>query len=365
LDINVYDKSFFLVGVIDTAKSVIWTERFYSCGDFEIYAKATTELFNICKDGYYVRRADEGYTYEEEAMTCMIDTILIKTDVENGNYMTVSGKEIKNIVSYRVVRGNFGISGTIYSVIQAFANVSVYPERSDDRDFWPYYLLWDYEHDGPDIASTTLDYNISLEKPGSVLEKIHAIGLTYGYRFYLRLNEELKIVVQARRGKDRSRSQSTLPIVEFSRENDSLISSDYKSYSGNYINSVYSYTMTPELEIIGIWVYREDESPKTGFYRRESIVEIQDPGPDTRQEALKTAGLDQMSERVMEKSFDVEINTNGYTYKKDYFLGDIVTVKNEYGISANPRILEVIISEDDTGYYVLPKFNDSTITTTE
>lgn len=45
-----------------------------------------------------------------------------------------------------------------------------------------------------------------------------------------------------------------------------------------------------------------------------------------------------------------------FLYKKDYDLGDVVTVENEYGISAAARITEVIESVDENGYTVLPKF---------
>lgn len=37
-------------------------------------------------------------------------------------------------------------------------------------------------------------------------------------------------------------------------------------------------------------------------------------------------------------------------------LGDIVTVQNEYGITMNARITEVIETFDENGYSVSPKF---------
>ena len=45
-----------------------------------------------------------------------------------------------------------------------------------------------------------------------------------------------------------------------------------------------------------------------------------------------------------------------FVYKQDYFLGDIVTVENEYGFEANARIVEVVEVNDDTGYSIEPKF---------
>lgn len=45
-----------------------------------------------------------------------------------------------------------------------------------------------------------------------------------------------------------------------------------------------------------------------------------------------------------------------FMYKRDYFLGDIVYVENEYGIGADARIVEVIEAVDENGYTVEPTF---------
>jgi hypothetical protein len=45
-----------------------------------------------------------------------------------------------------------------------------------------------------------------------------------------------------------------------------------------------------------------------------------------------------------------------FVYKEDYNLGDVVTVVNEYGITASARIAEVVEVLDDRGYSLEPKF---------
>lgn len=47
-----------------------------------------------------------------------------------------------------------------------------------------------------------------------------------------------------------------------------------------------------------------------------------------------------------------------YKYKEDYFLGDLVTIENEFGISAVARVSEVLESWDNTGYNLEIKFNE-------
>ena len=45
-----------------------------------------------------------------------------------------------------------------------------------------------------------------------------------------------------------------------------------------------------------------------------------------------------------------------FVYKQDYFLGDIVTIQNEYGITVQARITEIVEVNDDNGYSIEPKF---------
>ena len=54
-------------------------------------------------------------------------------------------------------------------------------------------------------------------------------------------------------------------------------------------------------------------------------------------------------------SGDVDPNVT-FRYKQDYYLGDIVTVENEYGISRAARIIEVREINDETGYRMEPIF---------
>ena len=58
---------------------------------------------------------------------------------------------------------------------------------------------------------------------------------------------------------------------------------------------------------------------------------------------------------VVSFSGEVEPNVN-FIYGTDYFLGDIVTIRNEYGISVRARIVEVQEVYDDNGSSVTPKF---------
>lgn len=72
---------------------------------------------------------------------------------------------------------------------------------------------------------------------------------------------------------------------------------------------------------------------------------------------LLNRGYEKLAEYGTVESFDGTVEpTTTFVYKSDYFLGDLVTVRNEYGIEAKARIVEIVEVNDDNGYSVEPKF---------
>lgn len=72
---------------------------------------------------------------------------------------------------------------------------------------------------------------------------------------------------------------------------------------------------------------------------------------------LLNRGYEKMSEYGSIITFEGSVEPDvTFTYKQDYFLGDVVTVVNEYGIEVAARIVEVIENEDSNGYKLEPKF---------
>ena len=72
---------------------------------------------------------------------------------------------------------------------------------------------------------------------------------------------------------------------------------------------------------------------------------------------LLARGADDLAEFGAITSFNGEIIPDvTFIYKQDYYLGDIVTVRNEYGIEKAVRIVEVVEVQDENGYSFTPKF---------
>ena len=74
---------------------------------------------------------------------------------------------------------------------------------------------------------------------------------------------------------------------------------------------------------------------------------------------LEEYGQSQLDQTAFNKNFSGEIEANGlYKINEDYFLGDIVQIRNEKGIEATPRIIEIIYAVDESGSSVIPTFSE-------
>ena len=146
----------------------------------------------------------------------------------------------------------------------------------------------------------------------------------------------------------------------FSPEYDNLLSSTYSYNKGNYSNAA---LIGGEGE--GLNKRTTSIGTATGLNRYESYIDgssVSSNGEIITVEQyiglLQQYGQEQLSNQYFIENFEGEIIPNGvYKINQDYFLGDLVQVVNEKGISAVPRIIEIIYSEDSTGTAVIPTFS--------
>ena len=74
---------------------------------------------------------------------------------------------------------------------------------------------------------------------------------------------------------------------------------------------------------------------------------------------LKQFGNTEIQKHLKWKYIEGDIDPNGmFKLGTDFFLGDIVRIENELGISGNVRLVEVIESEDETGTQIVATFEE-------
>ena len=340
---NIYflDSEFKERYVLDIFKSLIWVKRYYTAGDFELYTPATAEITSMLATCSYISRDDDN-------CVMIVENIKITTDVENGNFYTISGRSLESILARRIVSGATSHQFTIETddaakVIYQLVKINIGEDAEFNR------IISNF------VTDTTFTYpaNIKMQITGKdLMQAITDICMTYGFGFRI-LVDNGNIIFSLYAG--------SITDVTFSAEFDNLINSDYEYNGENFKNVAY---VAGEGEgTARKWTNVNGET-YSGLDRRELVVDARDIssnngeiGENNYYDMLATRGAEKLAEQQIVKAFsgDIEPQTT-YRYKEDYNLGDIVTVDNGYGVTATPRIIEIIECWDDTGYKVIPTF---------
>ncbi len=349
--VYILDSNFDVIDCIEDYISLIWTTRYSKRGDFEIMVKASRENVQKLRKGrYLVREYDINGTYRENVM--IVQNVQIQTDVENGDNFIVSGYDLKDIIHRRVIMGqtifnNSPVRTAIYSLLSNHLISPVDTNRTVS-DF-----VFDLTPSiGSDVYMTS---QVTGDNLGDYIEELLEKN-GYGYKVYV---ESGVMYMTLTEGTDRSTEQSINPFVVFSEGFDNLLSTDYSENMNDYANAAYvagegegfERRILPVGNAQGldrheIWVDARDISSNEG--------EISDTEYNNM---LTNRGNEYLSEHGITTLFDGNVNNNvNYQYGVDYFLGDIVQVITEYGISLPARITEIIESDDTTGSMMLPTF---------
>lgn len=344
MDLYVRNRSFELIGVIDYAESVIWTNRYNEAGDFEIYIRADNKVISVLAIGNYLTRPDND-------MVGIIEKVELTTDSENGNYYTVTGRDAKSLLGRRVIWQQTILSGNAEDAIRQLITENLINPTKETRKI-PNFILGDKANFTDTINRQFTGDNL-LEAITSICE-----SLNYGFKVVL---EDGNFVFTLYKGTDRSNAQDTVPQVTFSPTFDNITNSTYSWDETSYKNVA---LVAGEGE--GLARRMQAVGDSSGLDRYETFVDARDISSNDGEVStedytaqLVQRGSESLAETVVVESFEGEVITNNqYILNQDFFLGDVVTVENEFGIRGDVRIVEIIESEDIEGYKIIPTFDN-------
>lgn len=344
-NIFVLNKNFEAIGVIDFASSIIWTTRYYEAGDFEIYAQATDKAINLLQEDFYLIREDCD-------MIGIIENISITTDAENGDWLTVTGRDAKSILERRIVWNQTNLYGNVANGIITLLNNNIISADSNRK-------ISNFTATTPSTSVFTDTFEKQITGT-NLYEAILAICQEFYYGSKVTLNNGI-FNFELYKGIDRSVNQTTNPHIVFSPEYDNFLASNYSLELGSYKNVA---LVAGEGE--GTARKTQTVGTATGLNRYEIYVDSRNTssneGEITEAEYNKlliAEGQETLAENIRTETFEGTINSGRtYIYNEDYFLGDIVTVKNEFNMQKDVRIIEVIESLDENGLTITPSFED-------
>lgn len=349
MELLVLDTSLQAVAVLDIFESLIWTDRYSSNGDFEIYTTASEEILNTLRQDYYL-------TLKESEHAMIIDDCQIKFDVENGNHMIFTGESLESLLKRRIVWKTTVLSGNLQNGIELLLNENAISPTDPDRVIPN--LVFESSTD-PAITSLTVDAQFTRTELYSTIKKLcdsNDIG------FKITLSDNNEFVFKLYSGVDRSYDQITNPYVVFSPKFENILSSNY---------------LTSKRNVKTITVVAgegEGDARKTtvvgggsGLARREMYTDARDISQTVDDvtmsdseyaELLSQRGIQDLSDRQFIDEFEGEADVfTTFKYGVDFFMGDEVQLVSEYGLESKSRIKEVVFSQDSNGVLVLPIFS--------
>ena len=345
MEFYVVNESLEIIGIMDQYKSAIWTERYYTSGDFEIYVPASKEMLEMMQERRFLVRLDDM----EKAM--VIETVKLTTSASDGDYLTVTGRSLKSILSRRIVWKQTTYDGQIEKVARRMVTDAFIDPEIAARTVSSMEL-------GEELGKQE---NVKVQFSGEVMETALESLLRpqkLGYNLLMDLaNKKIKFVLIE--GKDRSFNQSTNPFVVFSDDFENLLSSDYTNDARAFKNVA---LIAGEGE--GTARVKTVVGSGSGLGRFETFVDAKSQSTnsgelteETYESLLQQKGTESLASCAVTESVDSEVAPNHtYVLNRDYFLGDVVEVINEYGIAMTPRVTEVIECQNDQGYTCIPTF---------
>lgn len=352
MELWIMDWEFKVQGVIDVYESLIWTERFNTPGDFELTLELTTTNFSLLE-------IDKIIFIKESEYLMIIEDREIITDVEMGRQLIISGRTLDSVLDRRIVWWETVISGGVQDALKDILNTAMFESGDSSRKLSQFTFRKSTEE-----AITEPTTGIVLWGE-NVLDVVTDYCYVYDFGYKV-TREGNKFIFELYVGKDRSYAQTENPYVVFSPDFDNFIQGSlYQTDRGYATTAVIigeGQGSDRKLAAVGT---DEETNP---LRRREIFVQ----GGDLSQtidgevvseqeylDILGQRGYDTLQSSLPTNELDGSAETERmYKYGEDFFMGDILQFKTDYGFESSVRVTEFIRSQSTLGYSEYPTFTN-------
>ncbi|NFG01776.1 hypothetical protein FCV36_05400 [Clostridium sporogenes] len=372
MELYIFNRDLELKGILDTFTSLRWIRRYSKTGEFELHCTLNFNTLELLKKENIIYKKDDieaGY----------IDTRQLKIGEDGEEYLEIKGKFLTNYLDRRISWDRVSFDGKTENLMRELVYYNAINPTNLDRKI-PNLILGDLKG-----FNESIKYTNSF---GNIIEQLENISNTnnLGYRNILDIKSR-KILFDVYKGVDRTINNGTIAPCIFSRDFENILEQEYMDSLNNYKNTTLiagagegsarkitsiengtgldRYELyvdardVQDTETVTVTVNDyDDEGNVTGEHEEDQEVEI----PWERYEPLLLQrGNEKLSECEEIQTFDSKINTNGNNvYKKDYDLGDIVTVVDKkWGIRIDTRITEIEEVYEEKGLEVNVVFGNN------
>jgi hypothetical protein len=350
MEFRVLDTTFRDVHILDAFESFIWTDRYSEYGDFEVCLAPTAENLDFLRQDYYIWSG-------ETDRVMIIEDVRVQSDAEDGSKLIVTGRSLESLLERRIVWDQTILSGDFQAGIERLLRENVVSPADPARAAPG--MIFEYSDDSA-ISALTINTQFTGQ---SIYDAVKKLCDANNLGFKVTLTDGNEFALSLYSGADRSYGQIQNPYVVFSPNFDNLINSNYFA-SKRELKTVTLVAGEGE-GLARTKVAVEIESGAgIGWERRELYTDARDLSSNngevpsaTYLKNLEQRGRNKLAENVVVKTFEGRADTlSKFVYGRDFFLGDIVQIANEYGVEAASRVTEVVRSRDAEGFEVFPTF---------
>jgi len=337
--------------------STTWIERYRDAGEFTVVGNAYSGIRSQMPIGSFVSHTDT-----DEIM--MVETHRISDDGVTDPVVTITGRSIEApILENRIVG-----SDIVYPTVGEPVDYTVNNWNTWDQAkivIENHMIAGKIEHDHKSaIPYFRVATSISGSAPGTKEQRTIARGPVYTEVIKILDVDKLGIKVKRprdgmvdttfyiHRGIDRSGA------VVFSWLAGDISNADYLWSNKKLKNAAF---------VVGKWLQTFVDTPKTGIDRRVMIVnasdidEAQDTVPSGTTRTLLIAAMKIRGQEALAKQNNVVLasaqanqNSQRPIFRKQYDVGDVVSVTGEFNTQATMRVTEHVEIEDENGLLSYP-----------
>ena len=330
MEIRIYSPSLAFLGIVENHSSLLWNRKYDEAGDFELHVPLTADNRRLLTLGRLV-------TFREAVEAGVIESIKLE-ESPTTKHMTVKGRFLSSSLDLRIVQPRYKATNAYADDVMRtlVSNLSQSPIRRIP-------LL--------SVAAAPVFHDVSIPniqisyKNLLAMESKLAKEGSYGFRIRPDFTAKT-LTFEVYKGNDHSDSQTSNAQVVFSSENGNINSATYELNQSLYRTNI----LVGGQIIDGVRVVTDpfEDNELMGLDYRVAFLDatdIQHDGDDTAYEReLQTRGREKLlADYHTSETFDCTTTANGqFVYKRDYDLGDIVTIrKDDWGIVLHKRITEV------------------------
>lgn len=369
--LNIYNTSWEKIAYIDSYTSLIWTRRFTTYGDFELYMPYDPKWNDIIKPDHYVELdgdPDLRGIQNDEIFAMIIERIEYIQQPESPVMMIIKGRCLESLLYRRVFYQNIIYSdsttghslNTRVSFLYEIVRICIGNDALDVRKI-PCSIL-DTDIPNPTYDDSRVRVVNQNDNLGECMDQCLS---SWGYGIIVTYSKAAEqFIIRFYNHNDRTMGDNALI---FRSDLDNLANCHYIIDNTNTanvarINSGQSYEINQGTTTVKVLpsatVPQGEDSPRgatfRGINRREVAFtsELQGDG-NGRFSALQAAGLRQLRPYYNNKEITADIISEN---APDYALGDVALIQTDFGISAEACIVEVTQSYSREGYLKYPVF---------